>query len=207
MTHSPLINIAVTPKTKADEENLYTALQKLMAEDPTLRVSDPKAGQIIVGGVGELQLEIVCDRLGREFGIEALLGKPAIVYKETVTQSDDGEVKSVVLEPIMRLEVIVPNEYADDVIRNLTSRRGKIQLREDRGGRHIIQAHVPLSEMFGYATDLRERSLGRAAYSLHFDRYEPMPDTSTDSGAGVREPVVNPRGGRSFGAESSMEDI
>ncbi len=274
----PVISLAIEPKTKADQEKLGTGLGKLMAEDPTFRVNtDQQTGQTIIRGMGELHLEIIVDRLKREFSVEASVGKPQVAYKETLTQKADGEMKyakqtggrgqyghvkihlypgepgsgyvfeneisggaipkefikpidegikealtrgvlagypiddvrielydgsyhdvdssemafkiagsmafqdaakkakPVLLEPVMRVEVVVPKEHMGDVMGNLSGRRGQIQSQEDRGGTQIISARVPLSEMFGYATDLRSRTQGRATYSMHFDRYEPAP--------------------------------
>jgi elongation factor G len=274
----PVISLAIEPKTKSDQEKLGVGLGKLMAEDPTFRVqTDPQTGQVIIAGMGELHLEIIVDRLKREFNVEATVGKPQVAYKETLTRPADGEMKyakqtggrgqyghvkihlypgepgsgyifenettggsipkefikpidqgiqealtrgvlagypiddvrielydgsyhdvdssemafkiagsmafqdaakkakPVLLEPMMRVEVVVPKEHMGDVMGNLSSRRGQIQSQEDRGGTQIIQARVPLSEMFGYATDLRSRTQGRATYSMHFERYEPAP--------------------------------
>jgi elongation factor G len=282
----PVISLAIEPKTKADQEKLGVGLQKLMAEDPTFRVqTDQQTGQTIIRGMGELHLEIIVDRLKREFNVEAAVGKPQVAYKETLTRQAEGEgryvrqtggrgqyghakirlfpgepgtgyifeneivggsipkefikpidegikealtrgvlagypvddvkielydgsfhdvdssemafkiagsmafqdaakkAKPVLLEPVMRVEVVVPKEHMGDVMGNLSSRRGQIQSQEDRGGTQIISARVPLSEMFGYATDLRSRTQGRATYSMHFDRYEPAP-------ANVSEEVV-----------------
>ncbi len=279
----PVISLAIEPKTKADQEKLGTGLQKLMAEDPTFRVNtDTQTGQTIIRGMGELHLEIIVDRLKREFNVEASVGKPQVAYKETLTRAADGEMKyakqtggrgqyghvkidlypgqpgtgyvfeneivggaipkefikpvdegikealtrgvlagypiddvkvelydgsyhdvdssemafkiagsmafqdaakkakPVLLEPIMRVEVVVPKEHMGDVMGNLSSRRGQIQSQEDRGGTQIISARVPLSEMFGYATDLRSRTQGRATYSMHFDRYEPAPQNVSE---------------------------
>ncbi len=279
----PVITLAIEPKTKADQEKLGQGLQKLMAEDPTFRVStDPQTGQTVISGMGELHLEIIVDRLKREFGVEASVGKPQVAYKETLTRPAEGEgryvrqtggrgqyghvrirlfpgepgsgyvfenhivggvipkefikpvdegirealtrgvlagypvddvrvelydgsfhevdssemafkiagslafqdaakkARPVLLEPIMRVEVVVPKDYMGDVMGNLASRRGQIQAQEDRGGTQIISARVPLSEMFGYATDLRSRTQGRATYSMHFDRYEPAPQNVSE---------------------------
>jgi len=279
----PVISLAIEPKTKADQEKLGTGLQKLMAEDPTFRVNtDVQTGQTIIRGMGELHLEIIVDRLKREFNVEATVGKPQVAYKETLTRPADGEMKyakqtggrgqyghvkihlypgepgtgyifeneivggsipkefikpidegikealtrgvlagypiddvrielydgsyhdvdssemafkiagsmafqdaakkakPVLLEPMMRVEVVVPKEHMGDVMGNLSSRRGQIQSQEDRGGTQIISARVPLSEMFGYATDLRSRTQGRATYSMHFDRYEPAPQNVSE---------------------------
>jgi elongation factor G len=274
----PVIALAIEPKTKGDQEKLGVGLQKLMAEDPTFRVkTDEQTGQVVISGMGELHLEIIVDRLKREFGVEASVGKPQVAYKETLTRPADGEMKyakqtggrgqyghakihlfpgepgsgsifenevtqgaipkeyikpidegikealtrgvlagypiddvrivlydgsyhdvdssemafkiagsmafqdaakkakPVLLEPVMRVEVVVPKDYMGDVMGDLASRRGRIQSQEDRGGTQIINARVPLSEMFGYATDLRSRTQGRATYSMHFDRYEQAP--------------------------------
>jgi elongation factor G len=279
----PVISLAIEPKTKADQEKLGAGLSKLMAEDPTFRVNtDTQTGQTIIRGMGELHLEIIVDRLKREFNVEATVGKPQVAYKETLTRQADGEMKyakqtggrgqyghvkihlypgqpgtgylfenkivggaipkefikpvdegikdaltrgvlagypiddvrielydgsyhdvdssemafkiagsmafqdaakkakPVLLEPVMRVEVVVPKEHMGDVMGNLSSRRGQIQSQEDRGGTQIISARVPLSEMFGYATDLRSRTQGRATYSMHFDRYEPAPQNVSE---------------------------
>ena len=279
----PVISLAIEPKTKADQEKLGVGLQKLMAEDPTFRVNtDQQTGQVIIAGMGELHLEIIVDRLKREFNVEASVGKPQVAYKETLTRPADGEgryvkqtggrgqyghakihlypgapgtgyifenevvggsipkefikpidegikealtrgvlagypvddvkielydgsyhdvdssemafkiagsmafqdaakrARPVLLEPVMRVEVVVPKEYMGDVMGNLASRRGQIQSQEDRGGTQIIAARVPLSEMFGYATDLRSRTQGRATFSMHFDRYEPAPQNVSE---------------------------
>jgi elongation factor G len=279
----PVISLAIEPKTKADQEKLGQGLQKLMAEDPTFRVNtDPQTGQVIIRGMGELHLEIIVDRLKREFNVEASVGKPQVAYKETLTRPADGEMKyakqtggrgqyghakihlypgepgsgyifeneivggaipkefikpidegikealtrgvlagypiddvrivlydgsyhdvdssemafkiagsmafqdaakkarPVLLEPVMRVEVVVPKEHMGDVMGNLSGRRGQIQSQEDRGGTQIIAARVPLSEMFGYATDLRSRTQGRATYSMHFDRYEQAPQNVSE---------------------------
>ena len=279
----PVISLAIEPKTKADQEKLGMGLQKLMAEDPTFRVNtDLQTGQVIIAGMGELHLEIIVDRLKREFSVEATVGKPQVAYKETLTRPADGDgryvkqtggrgqyghakihlfpgepgtgyifedetkggaipkefikpidegirdaltrgvlagypvddvrielydgsfhdvdssemafkiagsmafqdaakkAKPVLLEPVMRVEVVVPKEHMGDVMGNLSSRRGQIQSQEDRGGTQIIEARVPLSEMFGYATDLRSRTQGRATYSMHFDRYEPAPQNVSE---------------------------
>jgi elongation factor G len=274
----PVISLAIEPKTKADQEKLGQGMGKLMAEDPTFRVNtDEQTGQVVIRGMGELHLEIIVDRLKREFGVEASVGKPQVAYKETLTAEAEGEglfkrqtggrgqyghanirliprepgsgyefvneivggaipkeyikpidqgiqealtrgilagypiddvrielydgsyhdvdssemafkiagslafqdaakkAKPVLLEPVMRVEVVVPKDYLGDVMGDLASRRGKIQSQEDRGGTQIISARVPLSDMFGYATDLRSRTQGRATYSMHFDRYEQAP--------------------------------
>ena len=274
----PVISLAIEPKTKADQEKLGQGMAKLMAEDPTFRVrTDDQTGQVVIAGMGELHLEIIVDRLKREFGVEASVGKPQVAYKETLTAPAEGDgrfvrqtggrgqyghakirliplppgtgyqfeneivggsvprefikpidqgiqealtrgilagypiddvrielydgsyhdvdssemafkiagsmafqdaakkARPVLLEPVMRVEVVVPKDYLGDVMGDLASRRGRIQSQEDRGGTQIISARVPLSEMFGYATELRSRTQGRATYSMHFDRYEQAP--------------------------------
>jgi elongation factor G len=279
----PVISLAIEPKTKADQEKLGSGLEKLRAEDPTFRVrTDNETGQVVIAGMGELHLEIIVDRLKREFGVEANVGAPQVAYKETVTKSSEGEGRYVkqtggrgqyghakirliprkpgegyvfeneivggaipkefikpidqgireamttgvlagypmddvkielydgsfhdvdssemafkiagsmafkdaakkahpiLLEPVMRVEVVVPEEYMGDVIGNITSRRGHLQAMEMRGGSQVINARVPLSEMFGYATDLRSRTQGRGSYSMHFDRYEPAPTSVSE---------------------------
>jgi elongation factor G len=279
----PVISLAIEPKSKGDQEKLGVGLSKLMGEDPTFRVrTDDQTGQVVISGMGELHLEIIVDRLKREFNVEASVGKPQVAYKETLTRPADGEMKyakqtggrgqyghakihlfpgepgtgyifendivggtipkefikpidegikealtrgvlagypiddvrivlydgsyhdvdssemafkiagslafqdaakkakPVLLEPIMRVEVVVPKEHMGDVMGDLASRRGRIQSQEDRGGTQIINARVPLSEMFGYATDLRSRTQGRATYSMHFDRYEQAPQNVSE---------------------------
>ena len=275
---APVISLAIEPKTKNDQEKLGLGLAKLMAEDPTFRVNtDEQTGQVVIAGMGELHLEIIVDRLKREFSVEASVGKPQVAYKETLTCPADGEgryirqtggrgqyghvkihlypeepgggytfknqivggaiprefikpvdegirealtrgilagyplddvkielydgsfhqvdssevafkiagsmafqdaakkAKPVLLEPVMRVEIVVPKDYLGEVMGDLTSRRGRIQAQVDRGGTQIINARVPLSEMFGYATDLRSSTQGRATYSMHFDRYGRTP--------------------------------
>ena len=275
---SPVISLAIEPSTKADQEKLGQGLAKLTAEDPTFRVrTDDEVGQVVISGMGELHLEILVDRLKREFGVEASVGRPQVAYKETLTRPADGEGRhvkqtggrgqyghvkirvvpgqpgagfefvneivggvvpreyvrpvedgirdamttgvlagypiedvrvslydgsyhdvdssegafriagvmafrdaaqkagAVLLEPVMRIEVVVPEEYMGDVISDLNSRRGRVRSMEARGGSQIVNARAPLAEMFGYATELRSRTQGRATYSMHFDRYEPVP--------------------------------
>jgi elongation factor G len=294
MDIQPVISLTIAPKTKADQDKLGQGLQKLMAEDPTFRVNtDIQTGQTIIRGMGELHLEIIIDRLKREFNVEASVGKPQVAYKETLTRPADGEMKyakqtggrgqyghvkihlypgqpgtgyvfvneivggaipkefikpvdegikealtrgvlagypiddvkvelydgsyhdvdssemafriagsmafqdaakkakPVLLEPIMRVEVVVPKEHMGDVMGNLSSRRGQIQSQEDRGGTEIIAARVPLSEMFGYATDLRWRTQGRATFSMKFDGYQPRRNGLADDDR--KSPVGAPR--------------
>jgi elongation factor G len=279
----PVISLAIEPRTKADQEKLGQGLGKLTSEDPTFRVrTDSETGQTVISGMGELHLEIIVDRLKREFNVEASVGRPQVAYKETLTRPAEGEgryvrqtggrgqyghakirlaprqpgegyefvnsivggavpkefikpidegireamttgvlagypvddvsielydgsyhdvdssemafkiagsmafkdaakkAKPVLLEPVMRVEVVVPKDYMGDVMGNLAGRRGHIQSQEDRGGTQIVTARVPLAEMFGYATDLRSRTQGRATYSMHFDRYEPAPQNVSE---------------------------
>lgn len=274
----PVIAMAIEPKTKQDQEKLGFSLQKLAQEDPSFRVrTDEETGQTIIAGMGELHLEIIVDRLLREFKVEANVGKPEVAFRETIRSRAEAEAKyikqtggrgqyghvvlnvepsepgagfefvnkivggviprefipaiekgvrermesgvlagypmrdvrvtltygsyhevdssemafkiagsmafqdackradPILLEPIMKVEVLVPQEYMGDVIGDLNSRRGKIQGIKVRAGSQAIEAAVPLSEMFGYATDLRSRTQGRATYSMEFDRYEPVP--------------------------------
>lgn len=288
----PVIDIAIEPKTKAEQDKLGVALQKLAEEDPTFKVStNQETGQTVIAGMGELHLEIIVDRLLREFKVEANVGKPQVAYRETagktvtnvegkfVRQSGgrgqyghvlinlepqepgtgyefankivggvipkeyiapvdkgiqealasgvmagypvvdikvelvDGsyhEVDSseaafkiagsmaikealrksgpVLLEPMMSVEVETPEDYMGDVMGNLSSRRGQIQGIDDRGGAKVIRALVPLSEMFGYATDLRSSTQGRASYTMQFNSYEPVPKS-------VAEEIVSKSGG------------
>ena len=274
----PVISIAIEPKTKADQEKLGVSLQKLASEDPSFRVkTDEETGQTIISGMGELHLEIIVDRLMREFKVEANVGKPQVAYRETISKkvkvegkfvrqsggrgqfghvwlelepqepgkgyefvdaikggvvpreyipavdkgiqeaSENGvlagfpvvdfkvslvdgsyhEVDSsemafkiagsmgfkegchkaspVLLEPIVSVEVVVPEEYMGDVIGDLNSRRGRIMGMDTRAGAQIISSMVPMASMFGYATDLRSATQGRATYSMTFDHYEPVP--------------------------------
>ncbi|MCC5911455.1 MAG: elongation factor G [Clostridiaceae bacterium] len=275
----PVISVAIEPKTKAGQEKMGVALQKLAEEDPTFRTyTDEETGQTIIAGMGELHLDIIVDRMLREFKVEANVGKPQVAYKETITETvevdskyarqsggrgqyghckirlipqkpgegysfdnkivggaipreyipavdagiqeamqngvlagyetvdfkvelfdgsyhdvDSSEMafkiagsmafkdgmkkgKPALLEPYMKVEVVTPEEYMGDVMGDLNSRRGKIEGMEPRsGGAQVIKAFVPLSEMFGYATDLRSNSQGRANYSMHFSHYEQVP--------------------------------
>jgi elongation factor G len=274
---APVIQLAIEPKTKADQEKLGIAINKLVNEDPTLKVStDPETGQTILAGMGELHLEIIVERMQREFGVGANVGKPQVAYRETIRQKaeydythkkqtggsgqyarvklrvepfpdadfefendvtggniprefipaiqkgvvealeggilagyplnnikvtvfdgnyhdvDSSEMafkicssicvkeackkaKAVLLEPVMRVEVVVPDEYMGTVNGDLISRRGRLEGTEIMGSTHIIRAMVPLSEMFGYATELRSRTQGRGAFTMHFGQYEEVP--------------------------------
>ncbi len=273
----PVIQLAIEPKTKADQEKLGLAIQKLVQEDPTLRVNtDPDTGQTILAGMGELHLEIIVDRMQREFNVGANVGKPQVAYRETIRSKgefdythkkqtggsgqyartrltvepnpgkafefdnvikggsvpkefipavekgvresleggilagypmvdikvelvdgayhdvDSSEMafkicssicfkeacrraKPVLLEPVMRVEVVVPEEYMGTVNGDLSSRRGRLEGTEVRGTTQLIKAMVPLSEMFGYATELRSRTQGRGSFTMHFGQYEEVP--------------------------------
>jgi len=273
----PVISVSIEPKTKVDQEKLGVALAKLMQEDPTFKVhTDPDTGQTLISGMGELHLEIITDRLVREFNVGANVGKPQVAYKEAITVEAAGEGRFVrqtggrgqyghakirmrptseadfvfnnaivggviprefikpieqgireametgplagfplsgvevdlydgsfhevdsseiafkiagsmafqdaakkarpaLLEPVMAVEVVTPEEYMGEIIGDLTSRRGRVQHMEPRGSVQVINARVPLSEMFGYATDVRSLSQGRASYTMQFAAYEQAP--------------------------------
>jgi elongation factor G len=280
----PVISVAVEPKTKADQEKMGIALSKLSKEDPSFRVkTDEETAQTIISGMGELHLEIIVDRMKREFGVEANVGKPQVAYRETIRSSveqegkfvrqsggrgqyghvwlrieplppgsgyeflneivggvvpreyisavdkgiqeqmsngviagypvvdcrvalydgsyhdvDSSEVafkiaasmsfkdgaakaKPVLLEPVMSVEVVTPEDYMGDVNGDLSRRRGVLQGLEDSPSGKIIKAEVPLAEMFGYATDLRSMSQGRATYTMEFDKYNHVPSNVADS--------------------------
>jgi elongation factor G len=277
----PVIHVAVEPKTKADQEKLSKALFALSEEDPTFQVhTDVETGQTVISGMGELHLEVIVDRMLREFNVDANVGKPQVAYRETIRKSVEGveeryvrqtggrgqyghvvisleptgrgggyefvdkitggvipkeyipavdagiqealtsgvlagypmvdvrvtltfgsfhEVDSsemafkiagslavkkaahlaspVLLEPIMAVEVVTPEDYMGDVIGDLSARRGKVEGMDQRGASQVIRALVPLAEMFGYATDLRSRTQGRATYTMQFDSYQEVPDS------------------------------
>ncbi len=284
---APVIQLAIEPKTKVDQEKLGMAIQKLVQEDPTLRVhTDTETGQTILSGMGELHLEIIVDRMKREFNVEANVGKPQVAYRETIRKAaeaqgrhvrqsggkgqygdvwlkvkplesgsgfafvnaivggsipkeyipavekgvkealeggvlagypiEDVEVtlfdgsyhdvdssemafkiagsigvkdalrkaKLVLLEPVMAVEVVVPEDYMGDVIGDLNSRRGRIEGMELRGTSQIIRSFVPLAQMFGYATELRSRTQGRGSFTMHFGKYEEVP-------AAIAEEIVS----------------
>jgi elongation factor G len=278
----PVIAVAIEPKTKVDQEKMGVALAKLMQEDPTFKVhTDPETNQTIIRGMGELHLEIIVDRMVREFGVAANVGKPQVAYREAITRKSEAEGKFVrqsggkgqyghvkmrfepipeggfeflneivggsvprefikpveqgikealergivagypvtgvrailydgsyhdvdssemafkiagsmafqegarkaapiLKEPIMDVEVVTPEDYAGDVMGDLSRRRGRIQAMEERAGAKVIKAHVPLSEMFGYATQVRSMSQGRASYTMQFLAYEPAPKSVAD---------------------------
>ena len=245
----PVIDVAIEPKTKGDQGKMAEALAKLAEEDPTFRAhTDHETGQTIISGMGELHLEIIVDRLLREFKVEANVGAPQVAYKETFTKAVDVDSKyatvvggsipkeyipavgegieeaaqsgilggfpvlgvkatvydgsyhdvdssemafhiagsmafkeamqkagAILLEPIMRVEVTMPEEYMGDVIGDINSRRGRIEGMDDIASGKMVRAFVPLSEMFGYSTDLRSRTQGRGNYSMFFEKYEPVP--------------------------------
>ena len=279
----PVIRIAIEPKTKADSDKLGNGLQKLAEEDPTFKVSlDDETGQTIIAGMGELHLEIIVDRLKREFKVEANVGKPQVAYREALRNAYDEryqhkkqsggrgqfaevhveigpnesgvgfefinevvggnipreyipsvekgiksamlqgpiagypvegirarlydgkfhavdsdqlsfeiagrmafrsaakKAKPVLMEPIMEVEVITPDEYMGDVIGDLNSRRGRIESLGQRNDAQVIKAHVPLAKMFGYTTDMRSITQGRAIYSMQFNHYEEVPKSIAD---------------------------
>ena len=281
----PVIELAIEPKTKAGQQKLDEALMKLAEEDPTFRAhTNPETGQTIIAGMGELHLDIIVDRLLREYKVEANVGAPQVAYREALTKAVDVESKyakqsggrgqyghckvrfepmdangdnlyqfdsevvggaipkefiqpisegieeamkagtlggypvvgvhatvydgsyhevdssemafhiagsmafkdamqkgaPVLLEPIMKVEVTMPEEYMGDVIGDVNSRRGQVEGMDDLGGGKIVRAHVPLAEMFGYATDLRSRTQGRGNYSMFFEKYAPVPKNVQD---------------------------
>jgi len=287
----PVISVAVEPKTKADQEKMGIALGKLAAEDPSFRVhTDEETGQTIISGMGELHLEIIVDRMKREFKVEAEVGAPQVSYREAIKNEVDENYKyakqsggrgqyghvvfrmkpadagaglvfnndikggaipreyipavekgfeeamqggvlagypiedveitlydgtyhdvdsnemafklaasmgfkeaakkanPTILEPVMKVEVEVPEEYMGDVIGDLNRRRGQVNNMSDRAGNKIVDAFVPLSEMFGYSTDLRSNTQGRATYSMEFDHYEEVPKN-------VAEEIIKKRNG------------
>ena len=279
----PVIHVAIEPKTKSDQEKLGKALKSLSDEDPTFRIrSDHETGQTVISGMGELHLEVLVDRMQREFSVEATVGKPQVAYRETVTQEvknveyrhikqsggtgqyavvkidmapnpgggfefedkitggkipreyinptaqgleaaldngvlagyttvdvkvslvdgsahdvDSSEMafkiagqqafrkaaemaKPVLMEPIMKVEVVTPEDYMGDVMGDISSRRGRIGQMEARGNTQVVNATVPLSEMFGYSTDLRSRTQGRATYTMQFEEYQQVPAAIAD---------------------------
>ncbi|OLS02146.1 elongation factor G [Tissierella creatinophila] len=285
----PVIHVAIEPKTKASQDKLGAALAKLAEEDPTFRTyTDEETGQTIIAGMGELHLEIIVDRLLREFKVEANVGNPQVAYKESISKNVEAEGKyvkqsggrgqyghvklkldpqeagkgyefvnatvggsvpkeyinsintgiqeamqsgiiggfpvldvkvtlydgsyhdvdsnemsfkiaasmgfkqgmakagPVLLEPMMKVEVIIPEEYMGDVMGDVSSRRGRIEGMELRSGAQVVNAYVPLAEMFGYATDLRSNTQGRGVYSMQFDHYEPVPKSILEEVVGKK---------------------
>ena len=279
----PVIHVAVEPRTHVDQEKMGIALSKLSAEDPSFRVNtDQESGQTIIGGMGELHLDIIVDRMKREFGVEANIGKPQVAYRETIRETvnsegkfirqtggrgqyghvwikiepidgdgyefvdaivggvvpreyinavdkgihdqlangvlagyplqgvkatlydgsyhdvDSSEVavkvagamamrvgaldaRPVLLEPVMNVEVVTPEEYYGDVVGDLNRRRGIVQGMEDVPAGKAVRAEVPLAEMFGYATDMRSATQGRANFSMEFSKYSDVPDNIAES--------------------------
>ncbi|WP_313122569.1 elongation factor G, partial [Exiguobacterium sp.] len=274
----PVISVAIEPKTKADQDKMGQALAKLAEEDPTFRTeTNPETGQTIISGMGELHLDIIVDRMRREFKVEANVGAPQVAYRETIRQAakidskfarqsggrgqyghvvvefepneegagfefnnkivggvvpreyipavengieealqngilagypvvdvkaslvfgsyhdvDSNEMAfkvaasmavkqlkdksgAVILEPMMKVEIVIPDEYMGDIMGDVTSRRGRVEGMEARGNAQVVRSMIPLSEMFGYATGLRSRTQGRGTYSMHFDHYEEVP--------------------------------
>jgi elongation factor G len=294
----PVIAVAIEPKTKADQEKLSESLARLAEEDPTFVVeSDDETGQTLIHGMGELHLEVLVDRLLREFSVDANVGKPQVAYRETIRDRvekvegrfvrqtggrgqfghavinlepapgegfdfvneikggripteyipsveqgieealqsgvkagypmvdvraelvdgsfhdvDSSEMafkiagsmalqdaarraKPVLLEPVMSVEVVTPEDFLGEVIGDLSKRRGKVQGQEQRGNALAVHAFVPLGEMFGYATDLRSSTQGRANYTMQFERYEEVPNS-------IAEEIVEHRSGEPVGAAS-----
>jgi elongation factor G len=281
---APVIDVAIEPKTKADQDKLAIALMKLSEEDPTFRVhTDPETSQTIISGMGELHLEIIVDRMQREFKVDANVGRPQVAYRETIKKRvekvegkfvrqtggkgqyghvvinlepaepgqgyvfedkivggviprefigpveqgikealengvlagypvvdvrvqliygsyhdvDSSEMAfkiagsmafkeaakrahPIILEPMMNVEVVVPDAYMGDILGDLSSRRGKIGGMTQRGEAQVVDASVPLSEMFGYSTKLRSQSQGRAVYSMEFSHYEEVPKSKAE---------------------------
>jgi elongation factor G len=294
----PVIAVASEPKTKADQEKLSASLARLAEEDPTFQVeSDEETGQTLIHGMGELHLEVIVDRLLREFSVDANVGRPQVAYRETIREPvqkvqgrfvrqtggrgpyghavinvepapgegfdfvnsikggkipsefipsvesgieealqsgvkagypmvdvrvelidgsyhdvDSSEMafkvagsmavqeaarkaKPVLLEPVMSVEVVTPEEFLGEVIGDLSRRRGKVQGQEPRGNALAVQAFVPLGEMFGYATDLRSSTQGRASYTMQFERYEEVPKN-------IEDEIVDHRSGEPVGASA-----
>jgi elongation factor G len=292
----PVVHVSIEPKTRADQEKMGVALARLAEEDPTFQIrGDEETGQTVISGMGELHLEVIVDRMKREFKVEAGVGRPQVAYRETVRGTAQGiegkfirqtggsgqygvveidlepapgegfdfvnrikggaiptefipavekgveealetgvkagypmadvrvtltdgkyhdtdsselafkiagslavkeaakRAKPVLLEPVMAVEVVLPQEFLGDVIGDLSRRRGRIEGQEPRGNAVAVKASVPLSEMFGYATDLRSTTQGRANYTMQFDRYAEVP-------GGIAEDIVEHRTGEPVAA-------
>jgi translation elongation factor EF-G len=171
----PLLSLAIHPKTAGDRDKLERGLRQIIAEDPTLRAdAGPNSGDVTIGASGELQLEIAIDRLKREFEVEATLGRPEVVYRAgwSDVADGDGNARPVILEPVMRVEVVTPREHVAAVIGGLLGRRGEILSSDASGDRHIVLALVPLAELFGYTISLRGSTRGRATCSQRLDRFQ-----------------------------------
>jgi translation elongation factor EF-G len=165
-----LIELTLTPATDSDRERLEHGLRVLTAEDPTIAVTaDPASGISTIGVQGETHLEIVVDRLSREFHVSARVTTPRVVYKEARFAQ-----MTVLLEPVMRVEVVVHQQHLDAIVTDLVERQGWIGSTEARGGMHVVSAFVPLANLFGYASYLRDTTRGRASFTMRFDRYEPV---------------------------------
>ena len=197
-TDTRLLVLALQPHTLADAERMEIGLRRLTAEDPTLTVEiDRPTGTVTVGGIGELQLEIVVDRLKRELQVEAGVGKPEVVYKRAQTQTADGtSATSPLLEPVMRVEATIPLEFVADVIKSLIARGARLQSQQNADGPRIVCALVPLAELFGFDCDLRQLTRGRGTFVQQFDSYQAVREdpgaTDDDRGARVgvpRKPV------------------
>jgi elongation factor G len=292
----PVVHVSIEPKTKVDQEKMGVALARLAEEDPTFQIrTDEETGQTVISGMGELHLEVIVDRMRREFNVEAAVGRPQVAYRETVRgearkvegkfirqtggsgqygvvyidlepapgegfdfvnkvrggsvpsefipavekgieealetgvkagypmvdvratltdgkyhDTDSSEIafkiagsmalkeaakraKPVILEPIMAVEVVTPQDFLGDVIGDLSKRRGRVEGQEPQGNALVVKASVPLAEMFGYATDLRSNTQGRANYTMQFDRYEEVPGS-------IAETIVGERGGEPVAA-------
>jgi elongation factor G len=306
----PIVSVAMRPRTTDDRENLQRALSALAQQDPTIRIdTDPIEGQTIIGGMGELHLEVICDRILREYKIEIDAGKPKVIYLETICKQADGEGKYIrqtggrgqfahvklrlqprqtgsgfqfvdetkdgsvppefvepvnlgiqeamkggvlsgheivdlrailydgsyhqedsnemafkiaasmafkeaarkaspaILEPVMSLEVVTPEDFAGAIIGDLTSRRGRIEDMAHRAGSLVVHANVPLAGMFGYATDLRSITQGRAEYSMHFARYEQAPPSAESGGDEAAVTANKPKGPKAGSGFAAAEPL
>src|SRR5439155_1300521 len=184
----PVVSVAIEPKTKADQDKLTNALAKLADEDPTFLVKfNEETGQTLISGMGELHLQIIVDRLKREFNVRATLvdgsfhevDSSEIAFKlagQMALREGARKADPALLEPIMAFEIVTPEEFMGEVMGDITSRRGKIEHIEERTGTRAIRVHVPLAELFGYATDLRSKTQGRANHSpMQLDTYQEVP--------------------------------
>jgi translation elongation factor EF-G len=187
--------------SSGDRLKFEQALKDLAQQDPTLRITSlPTDGQTVISGMGELHLEVVCDRISREYGIKLHVGEPKVIYLEAVREAN-----RVLLEPVMSIEVLTPEEFAGSIMGDLNSRRGRIEGMEHPAGSLVIKALVPLAEMLGYSTDIRSNTRGRASFSAHFAAYEVAPHTG-ESGAEEAGVTANkprhPKTGTGFAAAS-----
>src|SRR5439155_854706 len=172
----PVIEIAIEPKSKADQEKLGTALAKLVAEDPSFRVTtDQESGQTILKGMGELHLDIKVSLVDGDYHDVDSSALAFEIAARAALRQGLQEGKSVLLEPIMKVEVVTPEEYTGNIIGDLNSRRGHIHGQDRRGNANVINAMVPLANMFGYVSTLRSMSQGRATFTMQFDHYEQVP--------------------------------